>query len=106
MNKNFLIALPLAATLILPTTTQTSTNNNSDQSQQQQSGQPPKCTHVVSHWRTLPPCFRGSAFLSLRAAWSGDDVSLVWLHDRGNDRKQQDTSDHTQGHTHWQFVDV
>jgi outer membrane protein OmpA-like peptidoglycan-associated protein len=34
MNKNFLLALPLAATLILPAAAQTSTNNNSDQSQQ------------------------------------------------------------------------
>ena len=38
MKKNLLIALPLAATLILPAAAQTSTNNNSGQSQQQ-SGQ-------------------------------------------------------------------
>src|SRR5215475_10821983 len=61
---------------------------------------------VVSHWQALPVDFRASALLALQVGCSGNGVSLVWSKDRGNDRDQQEASNDTQSHPHWQLIDV
>src|SRR5262245_3417125 len=50
--------------------------------------------------------FSGRSPLAQRVGWSSNDIIPAWSKHRGKNRYQQDASDDTQSHPHWQLVDV